>query len=328
MTVPNPHDRIFREIQANRENCIDFLRATLPARVSEKLDYDSLEPCSESYVDSELRQHFSDVVYACTYAGAQPIRIAILLEHKSSPSDYPHAQLLIYYGNIWRKEILQHGRPIVVIPHIFYHGREAWHKRSVYECFPGLDDALKPYVPSFDYVLTDLRDYSDEQIVHELFRRDALKVTMLFMKHIFDPDAIEQRLSEFLEAGRHYYACGDEAEEFLRSLFTYLFSTKSRPEVDQVTAAMERIYAKGGEIAMTVADRLREEGVKWAMERGVDKGRILDKQAVLAHLLECKFGITDDQRSRIESTTEPAKLDAALEKILFADSADEVLGCL
>ena len=96
--------------------------------------------------------------------------------------------------------------------------------------------------------------------------------------------------------------------------------------VARVAAAMEPIYAKGGEIAMTVADRLREEGAKWAMERGVDRGRIL--QTVLVHQLERKFGIAEEQRSRIESTTDAAKLDAALDKILFADSADEVLGCL
>ena len=48
----NPHDRMFREIQANRGSGIDLLRATLPASVSEKLDYESLETCSELYVDT------------------------------------------------------------------------------------------------------------------------------------------------------------------------------------------------------------------------------------------------------------------------------------
>jgi len=262
------------------------------------------------------------------YGREHEIRIAILLEHKSSPPEYPHAQLLIYYANIWRKEILQHGRPIVVIPHVFYHGNEMWRRQSVYDYFPGLEDELKRYIPAFDYVLTDLREYTDEQIVHELFRRDALKVAMLFMKHIFDSETIEKRLEEFLQAGRSYYMCGEEAEEFLRSLLTYLFSTTSRPEVDRVAAAMERIHAKGGEIKMTVAERLREEGIQWGKEQGIDKGRIPDRQAVLAHLIERKFGITREQRERIESTTDAGKLDAALDKILFAEGADEVLGCL
>jgi len=43
---------MFREIQANRGSGIDLLRATLPASVSEKLDYESLETCSELYVDT------------------------------------------------------------------------------------------------------------------------------------------------------------------------------------------------------------------------------------------------------------------------------------
>jgi hypothetical protein len=137
-----------------------------------------------------------------------------------------------------------------------------------------------------------------------------------------------QRLHEFLETGRRYFMGDEDAGEFLRSLLAYLLSTKSRPQVGQVTAAMEPIHAKGGEIAMTVAERLREEGAKWAMERGVDERRIHQRQPVLAHLLERTFGIAEEQRSRIESTTDAVKLNAALDKILFGDSADEVLACL
>jgi hypothetical protein len=79
---------------------------------------------------------------------------------------------------------------------------------------------------------------------------------------------------------------------------------------------------------MTVAERLREEGIEWGMERGIDKGRILDKQAVLAHLIERRFGITLEQRERIESTADAAKMDAALDTLLFVESVDEVLRCL
>jgi len=323
---------MFREIQSNRENCIDFLRATLPAEVIKKVDFDTLEPCSESYIDSDLQQYFSDVVYSCRYGREREIRIAILLEHKSSPPEYPHAQLLIYYANIWRKEILQHGCPIVVIPHVFYHGSQIWHSRTVYDYFPGLEDELKRYIPAFDYVLTDLQEYTDEQIVHELFRRDALKVAMLFMKHIFDSETIEKRLAEFLEAGRSYYGCGQEAEDFLRSLLTYLFSTTSRPEVDQVAAAMERIHAKGGEIAMTVAEKLREEGIEAGIEAGIevgiDKGKVLGEQAALIHLLERKFGLTQEQKAHILSTNDVTKIEAALDHVLAAQSVEEVLKLL
>ncbi len=79
---------------------------------------------------------------------------------------------------------------------------------------------------------------------------------------------------------------------------------------------------------MTDAEKLREEGIDRGIEPGIDKGRILDKQTVLAHLIERKFGITQVQRESIESTTDAGKLDAALEKLLFAEGGDEVLGCL
>ena len=47
-----------------------------------------------------------------------------------------------------------------------------------------LPEALGAYTPEFPYVLTDLSAYSDE----ELKRTAELGVSLLLLKHIFEPD--------------------------------------------------------------------------------------------------------------------------------------------
>lgn len=71
-----------------------------------------------------------------------------------------------------------------------------------------------------------------------------------------------------------------------------------------------------------------EEFEKRGEERGEKRGRIEDKQQVLIRQLDRKFGLGADERSRIQATLDPEKLDAALDAVLFAESKAEVLAHL
>ena len=61
---------------------------------------------------------------------------------------------------------------------------------------------------------------------------------------------------------------------------------------------------------------------------GEQRGRIQEKQQVLARHIERKFGLLSGERLRIEGETDPEKLDAALDAVLFAASKGEVLSRL
>ena len=62
-----------------------------------------------------------------------------------------------------------------------------------------------------------------------------------------------------------------------------------------------------------------------AKEEGLEEGEIADKQKVLIRQLERKFGLSAEEKSRIEEERDRDKLDAALDAIVFAASKDEVL---
>jgi len=61
--LPNPHDRLFKETWSRRENAQIFLRNFLPDYLLSSIDLDSLEICKDSFVEEDLKEYFSDLLY-------------------------------------------------------------------------------------------------------------------------------------------------------------------------------------------------------------------------------------------------------------------------
>lgn len=82
MNLPNkPHDHFFKSTFSDKRIAADYMHTFLPEKLTANLKLDSLALASTSYINSELEEFLSDVVYTCTY-GEQPIRISLLFEHK------------------------------------------------------------------------------------------------------------------------------------------------------------------------------------------------------------------------------------------------------
>ena len=106
MEIFNPHDKFFKETFSIRENVIDFLTGTFPPEIFKKLDLSTLTRDNNSYIDEELKEHFSDIVYTC-YCKDKELKITLLFEHKSYSVTCPHLQLLKYLLKIWEANIKQ-----------------------------------------------------------------------------------------------------------------------------------------------------------------------------------------------------------------------------
>ena len=80
--VTNPHDKLFRETWSNLENARSFLRHYLPDHVLRLLDLDTLEISKDSFVEKELSDYYSDMLYKVMLSG-KPGFVHVLFEHKS-----------------------------------------------------------------------------------------------------------------------------------------------------------------------------------------------------------------------------------------------------
>ncbi len=80
----NPHDRFFKGALGLLIVAKPMIEAYLPKDLLDKLDLDTLEIDPNSYINDELKENFSDLVWSCQLKGSKEERkIAFLLEHKS-----------------------------------------------------------------------------------------------------------------------------------------------------------------------------------------------------------------------------------------------------
>ena len=92
---------------------------------------------------------------------------------------------------IWRLGQKQGGcgKLPIVVPLVLYHGRSRWRINEYFlSGFNGPVEALVEYIPDFRYVLYDLSEYSDDEIKGTVMAR----VTMLLLKHVFEPDLADR----------------------------------------------------------------------------------------------------------------------------------------
>jgi predicted transposase/invertase (TIGR01784 family) len=98
--ITNPHDRFFKEMFSRTEVAEDFVRHYLPPELSAALAPNSFKLRKDSFVNEELREHLSDLLYEVDFKQGQSGLVFILFEHKSFPQDDVAVQLLDYMTGI------------------------------------------------------------------------------------------------------------------------------------------------------------------------------------------------------------------------------------
>jgi predicted transposase/invertase (TIGR01784 family) len=121
--VPNPHDALFRSALKNIEVAKDFFTAHLPSFVLNKINFDALKFCNTSFIDEELKEQCSDVLYSSKSENNSFNYLYILAEHQSSPSKLMPFRVLRYQLAIINQHLQEHPNTTtlpVVFPLVFY----------------------------------------------------------------------------------------------------------------------------------------------------------------------------------------------------------------
>ena len=254
--IISPHDKLFKEIESVRENTRDLIQSTFPEELLQHLNLETLENDNNSYIDTTLKEYYSDLVFSCMYNGSLKIKVTILFEHKSYKPDNEYIQLLQYILNIWNYAIKNKEEPPVVIPMIYYHGRKKWEVKPLSSYFKGINESLKKFIPGFSYILTDLTKISDKRIM-ERFNSSINKVLALLFKHISDEEYIKTQLKNIFSLLVDYFE--EDKREAVISFLLYIMNTT---EIDKtyINESLKKISPKGGQIAMTTAMKIRQEG--------------------------------------------------------------------
>jgi predicted transposase YdaD len=159
-------------------------------------------------------------VWRCCYKDSDDIAsLAFLFEHKSYKPDFPHLQLMDYLTGAWRVQIKAEKTPVLMIPIIIYHGEKEWVKQSFESYFPNVKPEFLRFLPSFDYILVNLQDYTDTKILG--FDSIFLQKTVLALKHSNDKKYLDLRL-EMLWLSGYQDRKNDATRSYIRVIGLYL----------------------------------------------------------------------------------------------------------
>lgn len=318
----NPHDRFFKEVWSRKAIGRDFLRHYLPRELVALLDLNSLELVKGSFVDPQLREYHSDLLYRLRRKDGGTALVHVLLEHKRNPERLTALQLLGYLLQIWRgipKAEQDRGQLPPIIPVVVYHGDYPWSYGDTLQSALPFPVRLAPYQPDFRYVLCDLSHLDATAIQGKAL----LRATLLTMKYIGD-EQLAARLPEIFGLlavfGEQRTVLG-----YLETLLRYLATAATTVKPADVRQALTQVLPTLEERIMpTMAETWFEEGRAKGRAEGRAENIQSGEKRVLLRLLERRFGkVPKTYQTRIAA----ADADTLLfwsEQVLFAQRLADV----
>ena len=318
------HDKLFKRVFRVPAHAAGELAAVLPPDVAARIDLQSLELVSGAFVNAELAERLTDLLFRARFIDSDvPGYIGLLLEHQSGPDPWMVLRALEYVVAKWRElantEPSRRTLPPIVCV-VVHHGPAGWNAPTrIRELVEGLDAApeLLRFVPDFELTVDDLVAQTDGALdarplanfpkVALWFLRDARKTTAL-LAHL---ESWKHQLRQIIDDD----PAGPRGEDIV-SLMSYLLSVAG----PNVSGDIQRRIAEvvpGTEIAM-------QSAAEQLIQQGRVEGRAGALRDTLARLLKARFGtVSRDVEARIADATVD-DLDRWIEQFATASAIHEV----
>ncbi|HHQ6602477.1 TPA: Rpn family recombination-promoting nuclease/putative transposase [Serratia fonticola] len=259
--TPTPHDATFRQFLTQPEVARDFMELHLPAELRAIFDLNTLKLESGSFVEDNLRQYFSDVLYSLKTTAGDDGYVHVLIEHQSTPDQHMAFRLIRYAVAAMQRHLeAGHKKLPLVIPMLFYTGKRSPYPYSTrwLDEFANPELAGKLYSAAFP--LVDVTVIPDDEIAGH---RSMAALTLL-QKHIHHRDLAElvDRLAPILLAG---YLSSSQVV----SLVHYIVQAGETSDAEAFVRQLAQRVPQHGDTLMTIAQQLEQKGI----EKGIQLGR-------------------------------------------------------
>jgi predicted transposase/invertase (TIGR01784 family) len=282
--IANVHDAFFKQMLADPELAGQFLREQLPPEVADLLGPESPEPQPASFVDEQLREHHSDLLFRVHLKSGSEAFAYLLLEHKSSPDEGARLQLLRYVVRVLTNWYEQNERRLPlppVLPLLAHQGPGDWRFSCEFvDLFGAVPAPLRPYLPAFQHALVDLAATQDEALSATARLRAFLKA-LKYGRRADLPEHLDIILAE---------AATLERRDLLLIL-TYLDKGPVAVSLETIRQALHRRMPDREEQIMGwLTQPYFEQGVEKGIQQGRAEGHAEGQAKSLARLLERRFG--------------------------------------
>ena len=270
MSVLQVHDKFVDQVFSNQKNLTDFIKGHLPESLVRRLDLSTVRLKKGKKTSREYRRYYLDFVVITKLDGIWS-ELYFIIEHKSYPESDSLVQVVGYCAVKYEEDMRDHGELRPVIPVILYHGRQRWNLPFNFGDYFDVPEEYKKYMVQFEYVLVDLSEIGDEELLRKLEENARLYASLYALKNIFS------ELSKFKVLLLRLI---DVDRETIGFIIDYVVRAREGSKEE-----MEKMLK---EVSMpTIAEQWIQEG----FHQGMQQGLLLEAQEMVLEALEERFGI-------------------------------------
>jgi len=334
------HDKLFKLGLSAPADAAAFLRWRLAPALADSVDLEALHLEPGSFVDSQFRSSESDLLFSAPFRGRGTddpgCLFYFLLEHFSSLPKFPGLQILRYMVRIWESRIAEAGEegsaldklpPIV--PVVVFQNRDRWEVPTRFAeqvaMPPSCEEALRPFVPDFDFSLLQLAEIPYEAIagtpagILVLRTLKAERRGELLGDAVWDEPLMAKAGRELFERVLRYLMGGGvDKEAFRRRLKKVV-----EPEISTAAMTLAQQFIQEG------LEEGIEQGIERGIEQGIEKGIEAGHRADILEILRLRFGdVPEGLGEAVEGTSGAERLRALLRAAILASSLEEFAASL
>ncbi|UCM85393.1 MAG: Rpn family recombination-promoting nuclease/putative transposase [Rickettsia endosymbiont of Culicoides impunctatus] len=305
MTLDKPkHDEIFRKSMENPIVAQEFLATHLPKDVMALIDSTSLKLEKDSFIESDLSETISDVLFSVKF-NDQDGYIFLLLEHQSTVDKMMAFRLFKYIINICDLYLTTNPKAIVnsgefgarsdgatpisnrratsdnvpnfssidykslplIYPLILYNGKKKYNASlNIWNLFSHPDLARGFWIN--DCQLINVHDIPDEELKEKVWSG----ILLFFLKHIHERQLLKrwQEISHLLPKLSEITIGYDHIRNLLQYTLTFI-EQNDKIELEKILKN-SLTKEKGEELMPSIAQVWKEEGIQIGLQDGIKIG--------------------------------------------------------
>lgn len=277
----NIHDAYFKAMMSEPELVVDFVRWVLPEKVLNHLKLDTLKLVKDSFIDNRLKSTFSDALFSVkTTVETDPeVLVSILIEHKSGPAKHTSFQTLSYVASAYLAQIKSSFPLSLIIPVVYYHGKDKWNLKHPVDFFPDVSKDLKHYIPDFKIEFADLSKMNETDM--NASGNKMLYAALHVQKFSYNSEALVRGLSRIMET-----IVGHLSGNFLDQTIVYILEIIDK-EPEYIIDITENLEPQLKEKFMSTYQKFIQKGV----EKGKIEGKFNEKKIVVHKLHDAGMDI-------------------------------------
>lgn len=260
--IHNSHDAIFKKFFTDIEVATNFIEIYLPKKVKQSCDFSTLKIEPGSFVDEDLKQHYSDILYSLKVNNVKGY-VYLNVEHQSTPLELMPFRMLRYKVAIMQQHLACGNKKLpAVMPMLFYHGKGQYpYSLRLIDCFEDPEFAEEHFFN--DPLTIDLNLMSNE----EIYEHKKLAFLEIVQKHIFtrDLEYIADHIAELVKITRPEH-------DLFNSLIYYMLLKGEAANVNSVIEKLKTIEDYEEDV-MNAAQQLKQQGLQQGLQQGREEGR-------------------------------------------------------